>query len=157
MMLVELTRRLVKKTDKEFFKDEYQKRVDEMFTDKPFPSFIQELRNFSVHYFLVLTNATFSMHRDDLERDFEYSVNLVILKDFLLQSGYSWSAAAKLYLYSAKEEIVVSKVASEYWKLVTAFQSWLRSRLAVIYAEKVAWLEDKFRERHEIYNNLSRQ
>ena len=143
--LVSQTRVLINQCYKESnFYTEYQNKVKDLFVNNILVKFIEDLRNYCLHYALPFTNASFRIYSNELEREkinrieFSFSLN----KQGLL-SWEKWTKDAKLYLSNADEEIIIEDLIDEYYQLVEKFHQWMNIRLQEIHSDDFAWLEKK--------------
>ncbi len=124
----------------DFFK-EYEAQVSSRFVNNSLIGFIEELRNFSLHYSLPITNATLSVQFDQDQRDSTHNFSFVLHKPSLIHwSG--WTRKAKPYLDTSKDDIEIDSLVEDYHKQILDFHSWMESRLRAIHSDDLAWLTE---------------
>ena len=103
MSLVEVTRRFVRRhyAGTHLFK-EYERRVKRDFADAPLHRFLQDLRNYSLHYRLPAMRAVTSIRRrEDGGVDFDNAFKLDVNA---LEEWDGWKARARAYLETLGSE-----------------------------------------------------
>jgi hypothetical protein len=136
--LVDLTRNVIpewyKDTD---FQNEYTAQISSRFSSSPIVGFIEELRNYNLHYSLPITKATLVMEKNPDTIDF----NFVILKRNLL-NWKGWTTKGKLYLDLSDDDIDLNKLVESYYQLIFEFHSWLEKRIREIHSKELLWLSE---------------
>ena len=143
--LVDQTRVVIRAwyKDTDFLK-EYNHQIASRFTNNQTARFIEDLRNYNLHYSLPITNATFTIHNDKETGKSAIDFSFVLVKSGLLEwSGWD---KGKAFLSSSNDKIDIGNLASEYYKQILDFHSWLVERLQEIHQEDLLWLE-KMRQR----------
>lgn len=110
----------------ELFK-EYERRVKSDFADAPLHRFLQDLRNYSLHYRLPAMRAitSFKRRKDggfDLDNAFRLDTNK-------LKEWDGWKAKAREYLETLGSEADLRHIIDAYEPVVTDFQRWLADRI----------------------------
>lgn len=146
MSLVEQTRIAIREwyegTD---FIKEYQGQINIRFKQNPLSNFIEDLRNYNLHYSLPITNATFSFQSDNTQKgsgtlDFSF---VLVKEGLLIWSGWK---KGKEYLSKSSDDIDIGKLADEYHKQIADFHIWLVNQLQEIHKEDFMWLEEMRRK-----------
>jgi len=140
--LVEHTRIVISDwyQETEFLK-EYETQVASRFVNNPIIGFIEELRNFNLHFSLPITDATLSIQMDKDKRSGTENFSFVIKKYGLLQwSG--WTQKGKPFLKASKDEIEIGNLVDDYYQQIMDFHSWMEKRLREIHSEEFAWLSE---------------
>jgi hypothetical protein len=114
--------------------DEYQAQVDDLFSVGP-PAFIQNLRNYTLHYRLADGFAQLS-HTPG--QDFETGVFLD--RERLLEWD-NWSAAAKVWLADQPDRIDFREPLHDYETRVLGFYTWVDERIRTEHAAALAEIE----------------
>jgi hypothetical protein len=144
--LVDVTRVLI--TDwyqgSDFIK-EYKTQVDSRFVNNSLIGFIEELRNFSLHYSFPITIAKISTHLGENTLDFSF-----VLSKSSLISWSKWTSKGKPFLDSIRDEIEVGVLVDAYYREIFEFYSWMEKRLREIHSEELNWLS----EMNKRMNNL---
>jgi len=141
--LIDQTRVVIRNWYKETeFLKEYKTQVDSRFINNPLTGFIEDLRNFSLHYSLPLTNATLSVQIIDRKTgqgtaDFSF---VLIKSDLLVWKG--WTEKGKEFLSTAKDKINIGILVDEYYKQIFDFHSWLINSLQEIHKDDLLWLAE---------------
>jgi hypothetical protein len=154
MSLVEQTRVAVREWYKgtDFLK-EYQNQINIRFKENSLSGFIEDLRNYNLHYSLPITHATFAFHSDDTQKGSgTLHFSFVLIKAGLL----TWSGwkKGKEYLSNSSGDIDIGKLADEYHKQIADFHLWLVNRLLEIHKEDFLWLEEM---RQKTINAMSQE
>lgn len=144
--LVDQTRVAVREWyDDTDFLNEYQNQVDTRFKENTLSGFIEDLRNYSLHYSLPITHATLSFQADDTKTgsgtlDFSF---VLVKAGLLIWSGWK---KGKDYLSNSSDDIDIGKLADEYHKQIVDFHEWLVNRLLELHKEEFLWLEEMRRK-----------
>ena len=140
--LVDQTRVIIRNwyKDTEFLK-EYETQVNLRFVNNPLTGFIEDLRNFSLHYSLPVTNANLSVQIDQKTGHSITDFSFVLIKpNLLVWTG--WTQKGKDFLSAAKDEIDIGNLVDEYYKQIFDFHSWLINSLQEIHKEDLLWLAE---------------
>ncbi len=140
--LVDQTRVVIRSWYKEtVFLKEYNNQVNSRFKNNLITKFIEDLRNFNLHYSLPITNATFSIQLDKDTGQNTLTHSFVLVKSGLLEwSG--WTKEGKAFLGELDDEIDIGNLVDKYYKQILDFHSWLVNRLQEIHKEDLAWLAE---------------
>jgi hypothetical protein len=117
------------------FLTEYQTEVNKRFVDNSLTGFIEDLRNYALHYQLPFTGARFK------PADGEDAQRFILHTDQLLNWS-KWTVKGKPFLETAGEEIIVLDLVDEYFRQVNGFHEWMKTRLEEIHADDLAWLDE---------------
>jgi len=144
MSLVEHTRNLYKEMyrPRGLFRD-YQDRVKRDFAHDPLCQFVQDLRNFLLHY--RVPQISFSVHIEHADANKLQEHRLVCLLKDDLRGWNGWTALAKKYLHDTVEEISLLDVIEGYRSRVIQFYQWFLARHLEIDAQDIERLEEKER------------
>ncbi len=125
--LVDHTRNMVKELYKEHsFLDEYQNKIGDTFAASGVAVFIQELRNYTLHYKLPVAAISMDMTKLDAGT-WEISNGISLSKESLKEfSGFT--KLAKDYLENSPDQIALAPIVDQYFSLVTTFYGWLGER-----------------------------
>ena len=115
--------------------NEYNKEVESRFIGNPLTGFIEDLRNYALHYQLPFTAGRYRPADGDAALRF-------ILHSEQLQEWSNWSPKGSPFLDLYPKEIVVRNLAADYFKEIEAFQHWLFTRIEQIHQDELAWLKD---------------
>jgi len=134
--LIEHTRviyREIYKGGEEF--PEYQKEVDRRFANNPLAQFVEDLRDYCLHYELPTISSV--LHFSGLSPTplFESKIELKIEE---LNKYSKWSHLAKEYLSSQNKPVNLLNVTDEYYALVKDFHIWFQSRQREIHSQEFA-------------------
>jgi hypothetical protein len=137
--LVEHTRRLQRElhgSDNNF--PEYQQEVDLRFTKNELVQFIEDLRDYCLHYrqLPIFSQMNFTAQ----PQNFKSAVRLNLKT---LSSYRKWSTLGRVYLKSQQRDLNVREVIDAYNSIVVNFHSWFRARLRQIHAMELDNLEQK--------------
>lgn len=114
---------------------EYQAEVDRRFANNPLAQFIEDLRDYCLHYKLPTTPSVLRFSNLSPTPVFE---SKIILKTEDLNKYSNWSSLGKKYLRSQNEPINLLNVIDEYYNLVEDFHNWIQSRQQEILSEELA-------------------
>lgn len=136
--LVEHTRIVIRKwyVGTEFL-EKYNTEVKVRFADNDVTQFIEELRNYTLHYALPLTNATLHIDRNPDTNEFNAEHAFTLNKDVLLY----WNGWTKSYEFikSAPEGIKIEPLITTYYEEVKSFHEWVRQSLTQIHQKELNW------------------
>lgn len=140
--LVEHTRNLIKDwyADTEFL-EEYQLEIDKRFKGNPIAGFIEDLRNYAMHFQLPPTIPLYEVKNDPDTKEQTTTQTILLEKQHLLQWS-KWTDKGKLYLNDAEDRIKLVEVIDQYSQDVQDFHSWMRNRLIEIHSDELKWLEE---------------
>ncbi len=152
--LVDHTRRFINAwysgTD---FLEEYQQEVEKRFVGNPVAGFVEDLRNYTLHYQLPPATALFEV-RNELESKEQIATQTIVLNKADLLQWSNWDKG-KPYLEVADDRIVVQEIIGQYIQAVQAFHQWMRSRLMEIHAEELKWLAEMSRKVEKALGRLT--
>ena len=155
--LVDLTRNIVNEWYKNTeFINEYQKQVNTRFRNNPQSGFIEELRNFSLHYSLPIVNATLSVNGINNGKVTEMKFSFVLIKRSLLfWSG--WTQKGKPFLEKMDDETDISILLLDYFKEIMDFHQWIDSRIREIHSKEINWISKKQKELMDLMDDEEKQ
>ncbi|CAF1916711.1 hypothetical protein [Bacillus subtilis] len=117
--LIDHTRKLYQDEYKKLtFAVEYEKKINEAFTESPLARFIQDLRNYSLHREIPISGVAYSVLSDDK------GLKEVYLEKKSLLEWDGWTKKSKEYLKKCKNNIDIKQLIIEYTKLIKEFQEW---------------------------------
>lgn len=119
--------KLLPASDGDRLSEEYKTRSAVTF-DEPLPSFVQDLRHYSLHRRLPVTSGRASMRRVSAGPEFEFESQIVLHPSDLLRWS-KWTAASRSFIDSAGKYIAIDEVVSAYTALVLSFHDWFREAL----------------------------
>lgn len=134
--LVDSTRRFVEKhyAGTELLK-EYEARVKRDFSGAPLHRFLQQLRNYTIHYSLPPMKAQTKFKRrvdgGDGGHDFENGFWLDIER---LREWDDWTGKGREYLESLGKEAKLDNIIDAYEPVVVEFHGWLQNRIRTEHA-----------------------
>ncbi len=135
-MLIDHTRTLVNENyaDSPFIQ-EYQAEVQSQFIGNPLSGFIEDLRNYALHFQLPFTAGRIK------PADGKNAQRFILHTDQLM-AWSKWTSKGKPYLESSGEEIVVTNLIDEYFNCVNNFHKWVSNRIEEIHKDELQWLEE---------------
>lgn len=132
------------------FWKEYDREIKVRFVKNPTAGFIEDLRNYNLHYSLPVTHATFEIKTHDEKSKHFSNFSFVLPKSDLLQ-WKSWKKG-KSFLSTSDEEIDVANLAIDYHKQITDFHSWLVNRIRENHKVDLEWLDEMRKRAREKMN-----
>ena len=102
--------------------NKYKNKINNLFVNNPMIVFIQNLRNYQMHFkleFLELSNSD----------------QVVFLTQKLLQHPEQWNKLSRDYMQQCGDEIVLKTLCEDYFKLLESFYMWLYSELKEFHKE----------------------
>ena len=151
--LVDVTRTLInewyRKTD---FIIEYKEQIKTRFENNKLAGFIEDLRNYALHYSLPITGLRIQLTNDPLTKEQTERVTFFIEKA-TLQQWLNWSKG-KDYLQKANDEIVIENLVDNYYQEVLAFHGWMHKRLEEIHGDDLRWLNEMGQRMQELLRPL---
>ena len=142
--LIEHTRiiyREIYKRGKEF--PGYQVELDRRFASNPLAQFVEDLRDYCLHYELPTISSVLEFSNLPPTPVFESGIELKI-ED--LNKYTKWSYLAKEYLSNQNKPIDLMNVTNEYYALVKDFYNWFQSRQREIHSQEFAEVASVQRE-----------
>ncbi len=122
------------------FTNEYKTQVNSRFVNNSLSGFIEDLRNFSLHYSLPITHAVLSVQITDPKTGKgEVNFSFKLIKSALL-IWKGWTEKGKTFLSTSNDEIDIEALSEEYYKQILDFHSWLVQRLQEIHKDDLLWL-----------------
>jgi len=124
--LVDHTRNIVNRlySNQEFIK-EYKEKIDRDITNNPVRRFVQDLRNYTLHYTLPIPALQI-----EFAEDIEMSVRLDVE---ILKRWNRWDKISTSYLERLEESFCLISLSNEYFALVEQFYQWLTERQTQIH------------------------
>lgn len=121
----------------------YQSKVDEVFVKDELVSFIQDFRNYCLHYSMpnITTGISFVQGKGT------WQFIRLDPKD-LLGGSFGWKAPSKKYISQFTEQFDLPPILEDYFKKVTAFYQWYYEKLNDIHKddqEKVSTAQREMR------------
>jgi hypothetical protein len=122
------------------FLDKYQEKVDELFLNDAISGFIEDLRNYNLHYIVPVTIATFKQFHDP-ESDQQKSAQAMIINaKELWDSGWEWKKGSE-FLTDSEEEIVIEAIVSHYYSKAETLYDWIQDTLRKKHSDEIDWLD----------------
>jgi len=123
------------------FSIEYQDKIDKTFKNNNFVKFIEELRNYCLHFALPFTNAEFKFTPNKIDRrkidHLEFSFSL---QKQGLEIWDEWKRPSKSYLSKADDDIKIEEFIENYYEMVEKLHKWINNRLKEIHTVDLEWL-----------------
>jgi hypothetical protein len=119
--LVDHTRVIVNKlySNQEFKKEYDEKRAQDL-TNNPVRRFVQDLRNYTLHYTLPIP-ALHELFAEDIEMSVRLDVEI-------LKQWNGWDKISTSYLETLGESFCIISLSNEYFFLIQNFYQWLTER-----------------------------
>lgn len=119
--LVEHTRVIVNRlySNQEFKKEYDEKRAQDL-TNNPVRRFVQDLRNYTLHYSLPIP-ALHELFAEDIEMSVRLDVEI-------LKQWDGWKEISRPYLETLGESFCIISLSNEYFFLIQNFYQWLTER-----------------------------
>ena len=134
------------------FLTEYQDEINRRFKGNELAVFIEDLRNYSLHYRLPLANAVFEYHQASHGQEPIMSQTIFFKKDALLQWS-SWKKGRD-FLSKCDDKIPILAIVQQYQEMVSDFHRWMHGRLSEIHSDELQWLNDMFIKIQELNATL---
>ena len=138
--LIDHTRMIIndwyKQTD---FLDEYKEQIKTRFTNNELAGFIEDLRNYALHYSLPITGFRIQIIRNPETGEQSERITFFIEKKCLLEWS-NWSKG-KGYLQNTDTEIVIEQIVDEYYRQVIDFHGWMHKRLEEMHFTELQGLD----------------
>jgi hypothetical protein len=135
---------------------EYQTRIDDVFKKDPMSVFVQDLRDYTLHYTLPATISQIQLSQNPQTKQQELTCRALLGKESLLQ-GYGWNTVSKEYLAEAPDEIDLLVLTNNHHDKFVSFYTWLINRLNDIHATELEWLHNKTNELRKILEPIRKQ
>jgi len=124
---------------------DYQKQVDAVFANNTEATFLQDLRNYIVHYRTpVIKNRLSSRQGEGLK------ARVLLGTEELLEYD-GWKASSKKYLANSGDDVEISRICMEYMKLVGEFYDWFFVTLNEIHKQELDILNQKASEHNQAF------
>ncbi len=136
---------------------DYQKEITTRFIENPFAQFVEDLRDYSLHFKLppIFSEITYKSDPPRMECGTRLDIRA-------LENGFNWSSPAKKYLEEQKIKIKSSSqigdnmslnllvLIEEYYSIVVDFHKWLLTRQNEIHSEEFGRLGAKTQTLREL-------
>lgn len=150
MSLKEYTRNLIQEWYKETeIHSDYLEKVKNTFEKVPVVGFVEDLRNYSLHYSLPITFPQFEARIGKNQEVDELKHNFLMDKDSLLKWN-NWKPKSKPFLNTQPKEINVEEFIDLYHSIITDFHSWLFDKIRKKHKKELEWLSNKSKELNDI-------
>lgn len=126
---------------------EYQVEVDRRFANNPLAQFVEDLRDYCLHYKLP---TIFSVHHFSRLPPMPVFESRIELKIEELNKYSNWSHLAKEYLSSQNKSINLLNVTDEYYALVKDFYNWFQLCQREIHSQEFAKVASIQRELEDL-------
>jgi hypothetical protein len=126
---------------------EYQKEVDKRFSNNPLAQFVEDLRDYCLHYELPTISSVLHFSSLSPTPVFESRIELKIEE---LNKYSKWSHLAKKYLASQNKPVNLLNVTDEYYALVKDFHNWFQLRQKEIHSQEFAKVASIQRELEDL-------
>lgn len=141
-MLVDLTRNVMRDWYSETsLHSEYREEVRARVSSSMVAGFMEDLRNFALHFELPITAAHVQITRDPATGTYTEYAAFTLQKSTLLK-WRGWSKG-KLYLQKSDEDIHIESLVDQYFQAIQGLHQWISQRLAQEHASDLEWLERK--------------
>jgi len=144
--LVDQTRALIDSGYKSHsFHEEYENQIKNRFVGNPIIGFVEDLRNYSLHYSLPVTGANLTFNQNESDKISASTADFILVLDrpsLLLWSN--WSTKGKPFLNKITgNQIELSSFVDPYFNQVNEFHQWMFFRIQEIHSKELSWLEEK--------------
>ncbi len=130
------------------FFERYKKEIQDRFATNPTANFVQDLRNYLLHYGLPATFSRVTLSRGIHADGLTIEAKVTLSTESLLHWD-GWSQAARELLQNAGGDIDLDDIARTYRTSVDQFHRWLTDELTAIHSADLAWLADMSRQLRE--------
>ena len=134
----------------EFLK-EYDVQIKQRFQDNPVIGFIEEFRNYILHYAIPLTSAAIIMdnRHDGIESSFKIDKES-------LEEWEGWTNKGKAFFEEIQDDIDIKILVTEYYQQIFKFHRWLEQRMREIHSKELSWLSDMNKKIISLMDNSER-
>jgi hypothetical protein len=108
-------------SDTEFL-EKYQAEVDLRFANNPLVAFVQDIRNFALHYRLPIPNLKFPAIPENSGESNQFEF---ILNSQKLLKWNRWTLLARTFMQTKGGRIKIEDFIDDYYSLVSDFYKWL--------------------------------
>jgi hypothetical protein len=116
---------------------EYNQEIKTRFATDPLCKFVQDLRNYTLHWEIPLIGSKISVIP---EKHMEHTMYLN--RDQLMR-WVKWTAPARIFLESSSQKIDLYAILSEYEMKIRAFYDWYYERLREVHEKDIMYVEAK--------------
>lgn len=113
----------------------YQSEVNRLFKGNALTGFVEDLRNYSLHYALPIVGGKQQFDQTGGMRQY-----FILDRDDLLKSGFDWQKKGEAYLKQSSDEIIIRDFTWEHFVRIHNFQAWLERQLHAMHQEELDWL-----------------
>jgi hypothetical protein len=145
-----LTRENYEKTD---FYEQYCKEVEIRFLDNPITGFIEDFRNYSLHYSLPITGFRISVINDK-EKNIQTEHVIFFIEKKSLLKWSNWKKG-KAFLEMGNEEIEIEVLIDDYYQQIFDFHGWINKKLDSIHSSEIECLQKQQLEIDEFMKSKS--
>lgn len=139
---IDITRNIMKRSyhTHKFYK-EYRAQVDARFTKVPLAQFIEDLRNYSLHYRLPIAGADWEIVSYPHGKSIPYQA-FMLDKEELQQANWKWPKGYA-FLEGCSDKIRISDLVEKYFTIIQDFHYWMMIKLRSIHRQELEWLNEK--------------
>ena len=119
------------------FLGQYQHEVSRRFGDSQRVKFVEDLRNYCLHFRLPPVAGQFEIRQEN-----DVPIQMIMLDKAELLTWDGWTANAKQFLAASDDRIRLGEVAKQYHSEVTEFYQWMRLQIAKRHATELEWLDE---------------
>jgi hypothetical protein len=127
--------------------DKYQSEIEKRFAANKLSAFIEDLRNYALHYQLPVTTSKIEVTRGADTNGYVERAAFELGRAEL-RKWSEWNKG-KDYLHQSDQDIVIEELVDQYFHQVQRLHQWISARLAAEHAEDLQWLEDRRAELEE--------
>ena len=117
---------------------DYQDEINKRFAQNPLAQFVEDLRDYCLHYKILPIFAERSFTSNTAEPESRIKLNVKTLSEYS-----SWSPPARQFLSDIKDSIDVKDLIEKYYEMVAGFHQWIQKRQMEIYADEFRRLNEK--------------
>jgi hypothetical protein len=121
--------------------DEYQGEIEKRFAANKLAAFIEDLRNYALHYQLPVTTSKIEVTQDSDTNGYRERAAFELGRDEL-RRWPKWKKG-KDYLYQSEQDMVIEALVDQYFRQIQSLHQWITRRLVAEHAEDLRGLEDR--------------
>lgn len=118
------------------FEAEYQKKVEQDFSNSPVVQFVQRLRNYALHTSLPVTTTKLNIRRTGPNYNQVSVSGSIALNVEELRGWDGWNLRSWEYINTLGKEVEIIAMVEQYREVVASFYHWLTERQQEFHQEE---------------------
>jgi len=122
------------------FADQYRQEAVSRFSTSQVARFVQDLRNYMLHYSLPITRAHLKIQMQPRPEGITLESSFILDREALLEWD-RWTTPARAFLTESSSDLDILGFTRQYHSLVQSFHAWIQRRLSELHSTDLQWLQ----------------